>query len=436
MAIESFEARKSLALRDIGLVLLTSIGGAMEFYDFTLFAFFSATLARAFFPADAPAWLASYEILGVFAAAYLARPLGGVVLANFGDMLGRKHIYMFSIGLMTFATFGVAIIPSYATIGLAAPIILIFLRCLQGIAIGGEIPGGWTYISEQVPVGRRGLCCGILCSGLSVGILFGVGIAFLFQTYADPVWFNANGWRYPFVLGGVVGLAAMAARRYLQETPVFHEIKSKGLLIPDLPFRVVIRDFRLSVTICVVLTWLLSASIVVTTMLNVNYLHRFVGYSIPESLLATAVGVIALILTSGPFGALADRFGPGPVFVGGSLFLAVSVLLFYSYASVSLTHLFLLNGLLGTAVGLCGAVPYVLVSAFPPQVRYTGVSFSYNVSYAVFGGLTPLAVNRLMEFDPMSYAYYLCILSSFAFLIGLYILFRRSETVILRSERG
>jgi MFS family permease len=421
--------------KDIRLILLTSLGGAMEFYDFTLFAFFSTTLANAFASPLAPAWLPAYEVLGVFAAAYLARPLGGLVLANFGDVFGRRNIFLFSIGLMTFATFGVACLPTYETIGVFAPILLVVLRCLQGIAIGGEVPGGWTFISEHVPASHRGLACGILCSGLSLGIVLGCTTALLFQAYADAEWFAREGWRYPFILGGVLGLVAIAARRSLQETPVFGEMREKSPLIPRLPLEVVLQEFRSNVTVCVMLMWLLSASLVMTTMLNVSYLHRFVGYSTYDALLATAFGALALALATWPIGLLVDRYGPGPVIMAGSVALAGSAILFYGYADLSRMHLMCLNALLGACVGVSGAVPYVLVSAFPPQVRYTGVSLCYNVSFAVFGGLTPLGLNWFMQFEPMSYAYYLIALSAIAFAAGAYLCIRGVEAEVSRAKR-
>jgi MFS family permease len=362
----------------------------------------------------------------VFSAAYLARPLGGLVLANFGDVFGRRYIFLFSIGLMTFATLGVAFLPTYDAIGITAPVLLILLRCLQGIAIGGEIPGGWTFIFEHMPANRRGLACGLLCSGLSFGILLGCGTALLFQAKVDPQWLDDGGWRYPFIFGGILGLVAVAARRSLRETPVFRETRISAPLVPLLPLEVIFRDLRTKVLVCTVLTWLLSASLVITTMLNVHYLHIYVGYSTYDSLLATACGVMALTLATWPIGILVDRYGPGPVIMVGSVALAAAAMLYYGYSAVSPAHLFWLNSLLGACVGVCGAIPYAMVSAFPPQVRYTGVSLCYNFS-AVMGGLTPLCLNWFMQFEPMSYAYYLAALSSLAFAAGLHLWLNEME---------
>ncbi|WP_353622767.1 MFS transporter [Aliirhizobium terrae] len=268
---------------------------------------------------------------------------------------------------------------------------------------------------------RRGLACGIICSGLSFGILLGCSTALLFETFMDSGWFDREGWRYPFILGGALGLIAMAARRSLLETPVFHEARGKAALIPHLPLEIVLRDFRLNMTICIALMWLLSATLVMTTVLNVSYLHRFVGYSTFDALLATGCCALALTIATCPVGLLVDRYGPGPVIMIGSTILAVSAMLFYGHAPLSRTHLLLLNSLLGASVGVCGAIPYVLVTAFPTQVRYTGVSLCYNIPLAVFGGLTPFGVNWLMQFEPMSYAYYLTALCGIAFLAGLYV---------------
>jgi MFS family permease len=413
--IEKLDARQKTVL------LVTALGGGMVYFDFVLLAFYSPILAKLFFPSSGSESFATYEVLVVFAAGYLVRPLGGIVLANFGDLFGRRRIYMFSIVLMTFSTFGIALAPTYESVGIAAPISLVVFRFMQGIAIGGEVPGGWTFISEHVPRSRLALSCGLLCAGLSFGILMGCGSALVLDALSGFQWAETYGWRLCFLLGGILGLLAILARKYLQETPVFREMLAQHLLVPVLPLRVVIRDFRPSLVICMLLTWLLSASIVTATLLNVNYLERFVGYSASEALLATAICTLALTLSNGPVGALVDRFGAGPVLMVGGLCMSASALLFYSMAGVSLAHLYVLNALLGACVGIVSAVPYVMVRSFPSQVRFTGVSFAYNSAYAVFGGLTPLAIDWLAQFDRMSYAYNLCFLSGLSIAIGFYI---------------
>ncbi|MGO7017120.1 MFS transporter [Rhizobium brockwellii] len=407
--------------RHRAVILVTSLGGAMVYFDFVLLAFYSPMLAKIFFPSSGSLTSVTYQVWVLFAAGYVVRPLGGIVLANFGDLFGRRRIYMFSIILMTFSTFGIALAPTYESVGVIAPISLVAFRFMQGIAIGGEVPGGWTFISEHVPRSRLGLACGLLCSGLSFGILTGCVSALALEMLAGPQWAEAYGWRLCFLLGGLFGLLAIRARKYLQETPVFREMIAKRQLVPVLPLGIVLREFRPSLVICMLLTWVLSAGIVTTTLLSVNFLRLFVGYSASEALFATAISTLGLTISTAPVGALVDRYGTGPVFIVGGICLSVSALLFYKLVDVSLLHLYVLSAVLGSFVGVVGAVPYVMVRSFPSQVRFTGVSFAYNCAYAIFGGLTPFAVDGLVQIDRMAYAYYLCFLSCLSIAIGYYI---------------
>ena len=175
-------AARPLNGQDYKTLGLSALGGALEFYDFIIFVFFATVIGHLFFPPEMPDWLVMIQTFGIFAAGYLVRPLGGIVLAHYGDRYGRKRVFAFSILLMALSTLGMALMPTYATIGVAAPILLIILRMLQGAAIGGEVPGAWTFVAEHVPFRRVGLACGFLTSGLSFGIMLGSLIAFAIIT--------------------------------------------------------------------------------------------------------------------------------------------------------------------------------------------------------------------------------------------------------------
>ena len=142
---------------DYKTLSLSALGGALEFYDFIIFVFFTAVLSKLFFPADMPEWLRQLQTFGIFAAGYLARPLGGIVLAHFGDLLGRKRMFTLSIFLMAVPTLLMGLLPTYAQIGIWAPLALLLMRILQGAAIGGEVPGAWVFVAEHVPRRRIGL---------------------------------------------------------------------------------------------------------------------------------------------------------------------------------------------------------------------------------------------------------------------------------------
>lgn len=423
----------SLSFQDFRILGLAALGGALEFYDFIIFVFFATIIGKLFFPPSMPDWLVTIQTFGIFAAGYFFRPLGGIILAHFGDLFGRKRVFAFSILLMTLSTLGVAVMPTYASIGIAAPILLVAMRILQGAAIGGEVPGAWTFVAEHMPFRRVGFACGFLCSGLTLGILLGSFIATVINSVFTPDDFTAYAWRIPFFVGGIFGLVAVYLRRWLRETPVFAEMRKSRLLVPELPLKAVLRDHMRGIIISMLLTWMLSAGIVVTTLMTPTFLQKLYGYTAEESFAATSFGSLFLILGTSVAGAIIDRVDSGRFFLAASLFFGAATFAFYTYAAVSPLLLFFLYGVMGLAVAMAGVAPYVMVRAFPARVRFTGVSFSYNVAYAIFGGLTPVVVALLLPLNSMAHAYYLLFIAALTFLLGIYLVSHREA---VESEVG
>src|SRR5262249_12229829 len=230
---------------------------------------------------------------------------------------------------------------------------------------------------------------------------FGSLIASIINSAFSPADFAAYAWRIPFFLGGVFGLVAVYLRRWLQETPVFSQMRKSRLLVPELPLRAVLRDHMRGIIISMVLTWMMSACIVVTTLMTPTFLQKLYGYTAVQSLAANSFGTFFVILGTSAAGAIIDRVNAGRFFLIASLFFGVATFAFYTYAADSMLHLFLLYGIMGLSVAMAGAGPYVMVRAFPARVRFTGVSFSYNVAFAVFGGLTPIVVASLLPLSSM-----------------------------------
>ena len=218
----------NLTRSDVKTLALAALGGALEFYDFIIFVFFTVVIGQLFFPPDTPDWLRQLQAYGLFAAGYLARPLGGVIMAHFGDRGGRKRMFTLSVFLMAIPTLLIGLLPTYASIGYAAPLALLLLRLVQGAAIGGEVPGAWTFVAEHVPAQRIGFACGTLTAGLTIGILFGSLIATAVNKCLAPADVLAYGWRIPFLVGGVFGFFAVFLRRLLAETPVFEELRRRN----------------------------------------------------------------------------------------------------------------------------------------------------------------------------------------------------------------
>ncbi len=173
---------RPLNRQDYKTLTLAALGGALEFYDFIIFVFFAAVVGELFFPADIPEWLRQVQTFGIFAAGYLARPLGGIIMAHFGDLVGRKKMFTLSILLMAVPTLAIGLLPTYASMGILAPLLLLLMRILQGAAIGGEVPGAWVFVAEHVPARRIGIACGTLTAGLTVGILLGSVVATMVNT--------------------------------------------------------------------------------------------------------------------------------------------------------------------------------------------------------------------------------------------------------------
>ncbi len=415
---------RPLNRQDFRTLGLSALGGALEFYDFIIFVFFASVIGHLFFPPDMPDWLVLIQTFGIFAAGYLVRPVGGIVLAHFGDRFGRKRVFAFSVFLMSISTLAMACLPTYATLGVGAPILLIVFRMLQGAAIGGEVPGAWTFVAEHVPANRVGMACGFLCSGLTLGIMIGSLIATAINWIFTPEELAAYAWRIPFFIGGIFGLLAVYLRRWLAETPIFTEMKNSRLLKDKLPLGTVLRNHMHGIVISVLLTWILSAGIVVTTLMTATFLQKLYGYTPLQSLAATSFGTLFLMFGTVAAGAIVDRIGSGRFFAVAGIFFGVATFVFYTYAAVSLPVLFALYAVMGLSVGMVGAVPYVMVRAFPAPVRFSGLSFSYNISYAVFGGLTPVIVTSLLAVNPMAHAWYLVFIAVLTCGLGLYLMAR------------
>ena len=411
----------TLSRNEYRTLVLAALGGALEFYDFVIFVFFAVVIGQLFFPHDMPDWLRQLQTFGIFAAGYLARPLGGIVMAHFGDLLGRKRMFMLSIFLMAIPTMAIGLLPTYTVIGIWAPLLLLLMRVLQGAAVGGEVPGAWVFVSEHVPARHVGFACGTLTAGLTGGILLGSLVATAIHKLYSPAELLSQGWRVPFIIGGLFGLMAAWLRQWLQETPVFREMQARQALADELPLKRVVREHRPAVILTMLMTWLLSAAIVVMILMTPPLVQKL--YAIPAAVALQANSIATLFLSLGcvVFGMLADRYGAGRVLIIGCAMLGITSGLFYQQMSVAPQNINGLYALCGFFVGVIGVVPSVAVKAFPPAVRFSGLSFSYNVAYAVFGGLTPVAVSMLLPLDRLAPAHYVEVLSVVGILIGLYL---------------
>ncbi|KVG69399.1 MFS transporter [Burkholderia ubonensis] len=404
-------AERALTRSDYKTLGLAALGGALEFYDFIIFVFFAPAIGQLFFPHDIPEWLRVLQTYGIFAAGYLARPLGGVIMAHFGDLVGRKRMFTLSVLMMSVPTLLMGLLPTYDTVGILAPVLLLLFRILQGAAVGGEVPGAWVFVSEHVPSRHIGYACGTLTAGLTAGILLGSLVAAGINRRYAPAEVTAFAWRIPFLLGGVFGLFSVYLRRWLHETPVFAEMKAKKALAAEIPLKAVLRDHGRAVIVSMLLTWMLSAAIVVVILMTPALLQKQFHLSPATTLFANSIATLCLTAGCITAGSLAGWIGAKRVLGLGGLVLAASYYLLFAQVAADASTLPLYYGIAGFAVGAIGAVPFVMVKSFPAVVRFSGISFSYNVAYAIFGGLTPVIVSLMMKSNPLAPVVYVAAIS-------------------------
>ncbi|MBS0427067.1 MAG: MFS transporter [Proteobacteria bacterium] len=418
---------RTLNARDYKTLALSALGGTLEFYDFVIYVFFAAVLGGLFFPADMPDWLRQLQTFGIFAAGYLARPVGGIVIAHFGDLLGRKRMFTLSIFLMALPTLVIGLLPTYATLGVAAPLLLLAMRVLQGAAIGGEMPGAWVFVGEHVPARRYGFGVGTLTSGITGGILLGSLVAVAINTHYTPAEVGDFAWRIPFILGGVFGLVSVYLRRFLHETPVFRELADRRSVARELPLKTILREHRGPSVFVALLTWVLSAAIVVVVLYTPTYLQKV--HHIPPALALEANALATLMLTIGCVivGWACDRIGTRTTMLIGWTGLLVTAYLFYRGLPGTPQSLFWHYGLVGLFVGTIATVPIAGVRAFPAPVRFSGLSFAYNMSYAVFGGLTPVILTLWLQHDTLAPAHYVASMAVLGIVLALWPLAARGH---------
>ncbi|PWB83648.1 MAG: MFS transporter, partial [Methylocystaceae bacterium] len=389
-------APAGLSGNDAKTLALASLGGALEFYDFIVAAFFTTTLAAVFFPHDTPDWLSQIQVFCVFAAGYVVRPLGGVILAHFGDRIGRKTMFTVGLLLMALPTLLIGLLPNYETIGIAAPLLFLACRMLQGLSVGGEVPGAWIFCAEHVRENRVGFACGLLMGGLCLGILLGALTSKVATSILSPEELVTWGWRIPFLIGGLFGLISVHLRRYLRETPVFEALRARSEAESRPPVSIVLARYRRKIVVSMAAIWVFSGVFVTYFLYLPTYFQTRWNYPAADVFTANCWGVFLLMLGGVFAGWAADVIGGGKTFaIGSGLMFAVTAGLWLALGSAE-ARVLTLYALGGFSIGAITLGPYIIVRSFPPEVRFTGFALSYNTAYAFFGGTAPLAMAALV----------------------------------------
>lgn len=371
-------------------------GNALEWYDFLLYASFAPLFAELFFPAE-DRYSSLFATFGIFAIGFFVRPLGGALLGHYGDRIGRRKALIISISIMTLGTLGIALLPTYAMCGILAPILLTLFRIIQGLAVGGELPGASTYLIEHMPSNRRGLAGSLIMSTAFLGIFLGsftaAGTSIIFSIQQMTSW----GWRLAYVIGALLGLFGLYLRLHSKETPHFtpkeHTQKNK------LPIHLLISNHKTPLILGVVVTSALALGNYILIAFVTSFLVKFNGYTLSSALLINFIALFALTILLPCVGLLSDYIGRKPVFMFGVFILLILAFpIFKLLMNGSFGYALLEELLLAIALApINSTVPTILAEIFPTEIRNSGTSIAYNIGQAVFGGTAPLIAFYLMD---------------------------------------
>ncbi|MCY1392513.1 Proline/betaine transporter [compost metagenome] len=389
-----------LSGRDHKTLGLAALGGALEIYDFIIFVFFALTLSQLFFPPQMPEWLRLLQSFGIFVTGYLARPLGGVLMAHFADHFGRKRVFSLSILMMALPCLLIGVMPTYAQIGYFAPIILLLLRILQGAAVGGEVPSAWVFVAEHARAGRRGYALGFLQAGLTFGYLLGALTATALAQLFTAQEILDYAWRFPFLLGGVFGVFAVWLRRWLNETPVFLAMRKRRELVVEFSLRTILREHRDALLPAMILTCVLTSAVVVLVVITPTVMQQRFGMTASHTFALSSLGIVFLNIGCVLAGLLVDRIGVRRALMCYSLSMPAGVGLLYASLIGGWAWPGVAYAVAGLACGVVGVVPSVMVGLFPAHVRVSGISFTYNIAYALWASSTPLLLIALVPWSP------------------------------------
>jgi len=390
------------------VLLATGIGHFVEWFDFGLYGTLAAIIGVQFFQAESPA-VALLSSFAVFGAGFIMRPLGGLYFGSLGDRIGRQKVLATVILLTSGATFVMGLLPTFSQIGIAATVLLVITRLIQGFAAGGESSGATTFLAEYAPTARRGyFTCWIDNFGF-MAFVAGSGLVFLLTATLGEATMSDWGWRIPFLIAGPLGLVGLYLRKHLEDTPEFLEMVKSGKTEAS-PLRTAVTTAWGALLFCVGFVVIKAVGHWTLQTFMPSYLSTDLHYSKLDSYAITTVGLFAIAVMVPFMGYLSDKFGRKPLMLAGCAgfilftYPAMMVMARGDMLSAILAML-LLGAFIAAFDGACSAA---MAELFPTSIRYGGMAIAYNVAVAFFGGITPWFSAYLMTStgNPFSPAYY------------------------------
>jgi MHS family proline/betaine transporter-like MFS transporter len=373
-----------------------AIGNTVEWFDFAIYGFLATYIAEKFFPpGDETAAL--LNTFAIFAAAFFMRPLGGFFFGPLGDRIGRQKVLALVILLMSGSTLAIGLVPGYDTIGVLAPLLLLFLRCLQGFSAGGEYGSGACFLAEYAPDKHRGFVVSFLVWSVVVGFLLGSLTVTGLEAVLSESAMDSYGWRIPFLIAGLLGAVGLYIRLRLGDTPEFEALRDEGEVSSSPLKEAVTTSWRPILQIAGLVVIHNVGFYIVFTFLP-SYFTKTLGFTKTDAFVSITVASLVALILIPPLGALSDRIGRKPLLIAGSLSFAV-----FAYPLFLLLNTGSLPAAIAAHAGLA-AIESVFVCAslaagaelFATRVRSSGYSIGYNVSVALFGGTAPYVATWLV----------------------------------------
>jgi metabolite-proton symporter len=402
----------------VKVVFASLVGTAVEWYDFFLYGSAAALVFGAlFFPSSDPV-TGTLLAFGTYALGFVARPLGGIVFGHFGDRIGRKRMLVVSLMLMGVATVAIGLLPTYATIGLAAPVLLLVCRLAQGFAVGGEWGGAVLMAAEHGDDARRGFWSSWPQAGVALGNLLATGVLWVLALVQSDEAFKAWGWRIPFLLSAVLVLVGLWVRLSIEESAVFKEAQA-SVKKDHQPLREVIRRYPREILVAMGMRLAENIGYYLITVISITYLTTYAGTTADKSMILTAllIGSAVQFVIIPLIGAVSDRVGRRPLYLTGAVGLAIWSYVFFGLLESRSEPKIILAVVVGLFLHALMYAPQAAFFSelFGTSVRYTGASVGYQLASILAGALAPIIALKLLgdvtDPNPTAVAIYMTIAS-------------------------
>ncbi len=374
-------------------IVATVIGNGLEWFDFTVYSFFSVIIAKVFFPTGDE--LSSYLLaLATFGVGFFMRPVGGIVLGIYSDKCGRKAALSLTILLMALGTLIIAVTPGYAQIGLIAPVMIVLARLLQGFSAGGEMGSATAFLTEHAPAGRKAFYSSWIQASIGVAVLLGSGLGALLSSYLTQAQLESWGWRVPFIIGTLIGPAGFYIRSRIDETPVYNQTPRA-----ESPLREVLRSYPRETLIGFSLVVLWTVCTYAVLFYIPSYSTRVLGLPSWMGFSAGMLGGAVLIVATPIVGLLADRTGRRPWLLGSALviFIVAYPLFLFINQAPGLASLLIFEVIMGVLISCyIGSILAAFGELLPSHVLSTGLSVAYNFAVTIFGGFATFTITWLI----------------------------------------